>query len=139
MPGFSAEKCRSCTLLLRASYSLLANVRMVSCGNMGIRLGGALELRLLEFRVQVVVFEGAALAELVQLERERQAPGVKLIREMQLHDVEQPAARRAFRRIVAAGADFQDGVHETRIALAPVGDAKLLAGNRPYPYAAGRK
>src|SRR5438270_5792686 len=98
-----------------------------------------LELCFLESRVQVVVFEGAALAELVQLERERQSARVKLFREVQLHEVEQPAARRALRRHAAACADFQDGMHETRVALAPVGDAKLVAGDRPYPYAAGRK
>src|ERR1700676_728213 len=118
MSRCSMENCRSWVRLLRASYRRRASNRMVSVGNM-FEFSPAPRLLLssgfLEPRVQVVVLEGAGLAEFVELERQRQTLLRKLFREMRLHDVEQAGAGRLLGSIAAPRSDLQDGMHESRI------------------------
>src|SRR5271170_2300125 len=114
MPRCSVEKCRSCVRLLRASYRRRASSRMVSSGSMMISLR-ARPSRPFETRVQVVVFESAGFAELMELQRQRQTLLGEGLREMRLHDLEQPRAHGLLRGLAAPGAYFQDGVHETGI------------------------
>src|SRR5580693_2302736 len=130
MSRYSIEKCRSWTRFLRASYRRRASKRTVSGGSMLSRL---------EPRVQIVVLESAGLAELVELERQREPRLREPLREVGLHDVEQPGAGRISRGIAASGADFQYGVDESGVAQRAVGDAELLARDGAYANAAGRK
>src|ERR1700733_1177475 len=130
MPGCSEEKCRSWTRLLRASYRRRASNRTVSEGSMLFRL---------EACVQIVVLEGAGLAELAELERQREPRLREPLREMGLHDVEQAGAGRLFRGIAAPGADFQYRMDEPGIAQRAVGHAEFLARDGAYANAAGRK
>src|ERR1700728_4554318 len=97
MSGNSAEKCRSCVRLLRASYKRHASNRMVSVGNMMIWLRAAAISSSLEPRVQVIVLESAGLAELVQLQRQCQTLPRKMLRKMRFHDIEQAARGRLLR------------------------------------------
>src|SRR5258706_5230563 len=138
MSRCSIEKCRSWVRLLRASYKRRASNRMVSVGNMMMK---ALRISsgFFESRVQVVVLEGAGLAEFVELQRQRQTLLRKLFRKMHLHDIEQAGAGCLLGGVAAPRADFQDGMHESRIARRAVGDAVLLACNGAHAHAAGRK
>src|SRR5579863_980349 len=130
MSRYSVEKWRSWMRFLRASYRRRASNRTVSEGSILFRL---------EACVQIVVLERAGLAELVELERQREPRLREPLCEVALHDVEQAGAGRLSGGIAAPGADFQYRVDESGIAQRPVGYAELLARDGAHANAAGRK
>src|ERR1700722_5131227 len=86
--------------------------------------------------MQIIVLERAAFAELGELQRERQSPFLVKGLEMRFDDLEEAVRGLPLGCLAPAGTDLQDGMYESRILDAAIGDAELIARDGSNPHSA---